>query len=374
MTMKTKLKVARVLGVVGVLASLLTLCTAPSDTAAAQQFEVITSGLDNPRGLALGPEGALYVVEAGRGGDGPCTEFELFGDVMCFGLTGAVTRIWGGEQERIATGLHSFAHPDGGFAFGPHDISFQSQDAYIVIGDCFLRPFGAPCRALIRMELDGTWQTIADLGAYEVANNPDGTTYPDDTPRLESNPFAVLALPDERLVVDAAGNDLLRVAPNGEISTLAVFPQRLVDDPSFPGTQILMDAVPTSVAVGPDGALYVGELTGYPFPVGGARIYRVVPGEAPQIYADGFTNVTDIVFEDDGSLLVLELAKNSLLSEDLTGALIRLKPDGSRETLLSEGLTMPTAVAIGYDALLISNCGVCAGDGQVIRVVLDVAD
>jgi hypothetical protein len=54
--------------------------------------------------------------------------------------------------------------------------------------------------------------------------------------------------------------------------------------------------------------------------------------------------------------------------------LIRLKPDGSRETLLSEGLTMPTAVAIGYDALLISNCGVCAGDGQVIRVVLDVAD
>jgi hypothetical protein len=49
----------------------------------------------------------------------------------------------------------------------------------------------------------------------------------------------------------------------GEISTLAVFPQRLVDAPPSlglsPGTQLLMDAVPTSVAVGPDGALYVGE-------------------------------------------------------------------------------------------------------------------
>jgi hypothetical protein len=96
-----------------------------------------------------------------------------------------------------------------------------------------------------------------------------------------------------------------------------------------------------------------------------------VPGEAPQVYAEGFTNVIDIVFEGDGSLLVLEIAKNSLLSGDPTGALIRLKPDGSRETLLSEGLVMPTAVAIGYDALLISNCGGCAGDGQVIRVILD---
>ncbi|MGH8064162.1 MAG: hypothetical protein ACRERE_02760 [Candidatus Entotheonellia bacterium] len=95
--MKTKLKVTRVLGVVGILASLLTLFGVPSDTAAAQPFEVIASGLDNPRGLAFGPEGALYVVEARRGGDGPCTPFDLFGDVACFGLTGAVTRIWGGQ-------------------------------------------------------------------------------------------------------------------------------------------------------------------------------------------------------------------------------------------------------------------------------------
>ena len=33
---------------------------------------VVMTGLDNPRDLAFGPEGALYVAEAGRGGDGPC--------------------------------------------------------------------------------------------------------------------------------------------------------------------------------------------------------------------------------------------------------------------------------------------------------------
>ena len=73
-----------------------------------------------------------------------------------------------------------------------------------------------------------------------------------------------------------------------------MFPQRPVDAPSAlglpPGTQLLMDAVPTSVALGPDGAFYVSELTDFPFPVEGARIYRVVPGEEPQVYAEGFTN------------------------------------------------------------------------------------
>ena len=132
-----------------------------------------------------------------------------------------------------------------------------------------------------------------------------------------------------------------------------------------------MDAVPTSVAVGPDGHLYVGELTGYPFPVGEARIYRIVPGETPEIYADGFTNVIDLMFDHDGSLLVLEFAKNSWVC-DPTGALIRLRLDGSRETLISEGLVMPTAVAMGKDhALYISNYAAAGGEGQVIRVTLE---
>ena len=175
----------------------------------------------------------------------------------------------------------------------------------------------------------------------------------------------------ERIVVDAAGNTLLRVDANGQISLLALFPPRLVEWPG-PGSEILMDSVPTSIAIGPDGAYYVSELTGFPFPVGGARIYRVEPGEMPQIYAEGFTNVIDIAFADDGSLLVLEIAKNSLMSGDPAGALIRLHPDGSRETLVDEGLITPTAVAIGDDGFIyISNHGQEANVGEVIRFELD---
>ena len=179
-------------------------------------------------------------------------------------------------------------------------------------------------------------------------------------------------------MADAGGNDLLHIDPKGEISTLAVFPPRLVTAPPFlglpPGTQVPMQSVPTSVAHGPDGALYVGELTGFPFPLGAARIYRLVSGEEPQVYAEGFTNIIDLVFEDDGSLLVLEHARNSILSPDKTGTLIRLKPDGSRTTLASTGLIRPTAVVVGFDALYISNCGDCAGGRKVLRMVLDEAE
>lgn len=43
-----------------------------TQAAASPAFTVIASGLDNPRGLAFGPEGGLYVAESGRGGPGPC--------------------------------------------------------------------------------------------------------------------------------------------------------------------------------------------------------------------------------------------------------------------------------------------------------------
>ncbi len=94
---------------------------------ATQPFPVVMSGLDNPRGLALGPEGALYVAEAGRGGPGPC--LTLRGMPHCYGATGAVSRLRRGEQERLVAGLPSVAGPTGGEAVGPHDISLLGRGA-----------------------------------------------------------------------------------------------------------------------------------------------------------------------------------------------------------------------------------------------------
>ncbi|HEX2318990.1 MAG TPA: hypothetical protein VHJ18_08410 [Streptosporangiaceae bacterium] len=60
------------------------------------------------------------------------------------------------------------------------------------------------------------------------------------------------------------------------------------------------DAVPTCIAGGPDGILYVGELLGFYSP-GHARVWRVVPGHAPHVWAGGLTAVQGCGFGADGS-------------------------------------------------------------------------
>ena len=42
--------------------------------AEAQSVDTIASGLSNPRGIAFAPNGELFVVEMGVGGQGPCIE------------------------------------------------------------------------------------------------------------------------------------------------------------------------------------------------------------------------------------------------------------------------------------------------------------
>jgi DNA-binding beta-propeller fold protein YncE len=335
---------------------------------AGTSVQAIASGLDNPRGLAIGPDGALYVAEAGRGNPG-CPEGDRFDGPFgpaCIGATGAVTRIVDGEPERIVTGLSSWASPEGRQAFGPHDIAFQGQDgAYVVVGFCPPSPVAEGCGRLLHLAANGEWSEVASIWDWELANNVD------EAHEGESNTYAVLPLAGETIVADAAGNTLLRVGPDGDISLLALFPSRSVDQG---GEQMQMDAVPTSVAVGPDGAFYVSELTGAPFPVGGARIYRVERGEDPyaerEIYADGFTNVIDIAFDDAGNLYVLEIAANGIPAGP-DGALIRLAPDGSRETILDEGLVSPAGVAVGADGTIyVTNHGEDPDQGEVLSITL----
>jgi hypothetical protein len=132
---------------------------------------------------------------------------------------------------------------------------------------------------------------------------------------------------------------------------------------------MLLEAVPTSVTRGPDGALYVGELTGFPFPSGMARVWRVVPGEKPTIYAKGFTSIIDLAFDGNGRLHVLEIAKNGLHSPDRTGALIRVEADGKHTELLHKQLTAPGGMAFGPgQTLFISNHTTSPGIGEVLRV------
>jgi hypothetical protein len=361
------------------LVCVLAIATALGTMVSAESWEVIATALDNPRGLTIGPDGHLYVAEAGRGGSGACAPGPE--GVRCYGDTGAITRIdlRTGSVERVASGLPSLA-TDGDFATGPHDISFQGLgNGFFTLGfggnpNVRTEQFGdegAAFAHLARTNPSGGWRFVTDLGAFEDAVNPTGD-------EVDSNPYGVLALPGKQVIADAGANVLLERRANGRVSPLATFPNRMVDAPSFlglpPGTQLSMDTVPTSVAVGPDGAYYVGQLTGFPFPVGGANVYRVpAEGGTPEVFATGFTHIIDVAFGSDGSLYVLEIAANGLLAAfgggDWTGALIRVAPDGTRTELASGALFAPGGMTIASDgSIYVTNNSIFAGSGEVLRI------
>ncbi len=168
-----------------------------------------------------------------------------------------------------------------------------------------------------------------------------------------------------------SANDLFKVKTDGsDLAAVSVLPERPVIDPAT-GETIGMQSVPTAIATGSDGALYVGEFTGYPNPDNAARIFRIGPDNQPVVYADGFTQIIDIAFDKQGGLYVLELASKSLLSPDVipTGALIYVDPNGDRKTITSNGLFFPTALALGSNGdIYISNQGYITGEGQVVRI------
>src|SRR5207248_1739938 len=142
----------------------------------------------------------------------------------------------------------------------------------------------------------GSARKLADLQNYELQNDPAG-----DGTDEGSDPFDLARMAGGKtLIADAAGNDLLVADEKGRIDWVATFP-----------TQGGIQSVPTSVVIGPDGAYYVGELTGFPAPLGVSRVWRVVPGTrhahcgaspACSVVVSGLTSIIDLTFGPDGKL------------------------------------------------------------------------
>ncbi|MCC5624240.1 ScyD/ScyE family protein, partial [Nostoc sp. CHAB 5715] len=122
------------------------------------------------------------------------------------------------------------------------------------------------------------------------------------------------------------------------------------------------------------GALYVGEYTGFPYPENESRIFRIGEDGNPEVFLDGFTHITDLTFDDEGNLLVLQFSDTSQLQGDLRflpGSLVKVAPDLTRTTLVAagEGLESSAGIDIGPDGkIYVTKRGVGPDIGSVVRV------
>lgn len=331
----------------------------PIAAAQAAPVDVIADGLANPRGIVVGPLGRVLVVEAGKGGT-PST------------MTGHVTEIVFGRTRRTMT-FASTTVPTGEVS-GPTSIALASLwgDVYVTMG----QGAGAPFGYLARANASKTTY-VADITGYEIAHNPDGVQPPD------SNPYGVAVVPTGVLVVDAAANDFLHVAPDGTIELVATFPP--APNPLFPNVGgPMVQAVPTSIAVGPDGAWYVGELRGFPF-AAPSHIWRIEPGTrgvncalgaaaGPCVdWASGLRHIVSLAFGPDGNLYASQYGPGpgpaTLSGATTAGSVVRIDATTKAVSTIYYGLEAPGGLDVGRDGdIYVTNRSTSLDDGQVLRI------
>lgn len=302
---------------------------------------VVVSGLNNPRQLAFGPGGSLLIAEAGRGSLHPSASNCFAGPegTACVGATGSISLVrfprWQHDSRphRIVGGLLSAAAPDGGSAVGSDGVSYGS--GRLLIQETFLPPdalaHGLPAwqnGKLLSLQ-HHRLRPVANIAAVEQTRNPDGL-------QVDSDPYAVLSLGRHRSVTaDAAGNDLVLVDRH-HARPFTVFP--LHGCGGVRTEECDQESVPTSLAWGPQHALYVGELAH--FEPNEARVWKVSPrtGHILGFYGKGgticrndqtgFTTITGVAFDRWGNLYVSEL-----IGGDGTGQIVRISRHCQRTTM-----------------------------------------
>lgn len=328
---------------------------------------VFASGLNNPRGLEFGPDGALYVAEGGLGGTDPapatedCTVPPPLGPYTG-SITGSrISRIdHHGRRTTVVDGLPSSQTSDmtGNLVSGVADIAFVDGAMYAILAGagCSHGVPGIP-NGVLRIHHHGGWSLVADLGAFQRAHpvahpqpldfDPDGTW------------FAMVAVQGALYALEPNHGEIDRIEVGGHV-------RRVVDFSASQG-----HVVPSALAFH-RGNFYVGNLGLFPQDPGTSKVWKVTPGGHVSVVAEGFNMVLGLAFDRQGRLYVLQ-ASAAPAPTPGTGSVTRVDRDGSQHTVVS-GLSVPTAMTFGPDGhLYISNVGFGpppVGLGEILKVRL----
>lgn len=349
--------------------------TAAKPMAADPTWTRIASGLHSPRGIDVGPDGNVYVVEAGVGAGTNTPNVGPTGEIIKIQYPRAAhPRIW-----TVQAGLLSFGDANGGDTVGPDGISVDENGRIFTIITGSALQVGIPdpqIGQLLRVSGTGTWSAVANVGDRDFKWTQHHTSWANDFP--DADPYGVLVTHGHKYVVDAASNTLDRIKSDGSVQIVAFFP---------PGAAA--DSTPTCITEGPDGALYIGTLSlvdslfaGPPNPA--ASVWRVDPSQlnprsessvqsVAKVWASGFWPITGCNFDNAGNLWVSELATGADATGPTGGALVKVPwgvpTDSSARTTYGEGtLKFPGGVAADSQGNIYIANQSTSSSGSVLRL------
>ena len=325
-------------------------------------WTVAATGLTNPRLVRIGPDGLVYVAEAGVGGDQlqtcdwPGNLFTVPGPYRG-GFTARISRILpNGRRQTVADRLPSFV--DGfGDALGATDIAWIDGQMYALIegGGC-TRGLPDHPAGIVRIFKNGSYKYVADITSFIRANpvaneplcGPEGDCEPDGVPH------SMIVHGDTLLIVETNHNSVLQVNPKtGAIRRIY---DLSVEDPA---PIILTERAGWFFLGGFDGLIHAFTRRGHGF------------GPIHQI-GSGFGPIVDMTFVR-GRLHLLETFAAETPWTPGTGRVLRHDRDGN--AIVACNLDFPIGMARKGNHLYVSTVsygqGPVEGLGKLVRIDLD---
>ncbi len=334
---------------------------------------VVAEGLWNPGDLALGEDGTLYIAETGVAGGAsdptappPAATPNADGSPPMAPPAAVPAQISAvapdGTQSVLTT-------KTGGVGIGVFGGSvYVSQGGGSVESGLMPQPYENKVTAVDLAT--GDVREVADIGAYEVANNPDGL---DVNPNLYGLDFDA---DGQMYLADAGGNTIYKIDPvSGDFSVFAVVPTltdltgatpTAAEGAQQPGPR---QPVPTAVVVDDGGNINVSLLgEGW----SGPSILSYSPDGTYTEGVSGLAMIVNIALGPDGLLYASQLSADFSGEMPAPGNVLRIKADGTIEPAV-EGLPFPHGIV--FDAkgnLFVSTNSIISSPeaalGQVLRI------